>query len=81
MEEECGCGTHSEREIGSDGELGAEVNAAVGVADRQRGVAGGQGLGSHPAAVSLAWRQPPWNRRESVRGRQEERAALIHRPL
>lgn len=58
--EGCNLWTHSERKIGSNGYLGTEVNVAVGVADSKHGVPRGQGLGSHPTAVVLAWSQPLW---------------------
>lgn len=62
--------THHERKISSNCDLGTEVNVAVGVADRKRGVTRGQGFGSHSAAVILAWCQPPWMSRKRVGGSQ-----------
>lgn len=58
--------TYSEGQIGSDGDLGAEVDGAVGVADSEHGIARGQGLGSHPTAVVLAGRQPSWMKKHKV---------------
>jgi len=60
--------THSERQIGGDGDLGAEVDAAVGVADGQQGVARRQGLHPQAAAVARAWRQPPCRSNQTEEG-------------
>lgn len=54
--------TYFERKIGSDGDLGTEVEVAVGVTDGEYSVARGQGLGSHTAAVVRTWSQPLWIR-------------------
>lgn len=50
--------THSERKVGSDGDFGAQVNVAMGVADGKHSVSRRQRLGFHPAAVVLARSQP-----------------------
>lgn len=63
-----GLWTHSERKIGSNGDLRTEMDISMGVADSKHGIARGQGLGSHPTAVVLAWGQPPWIRRKRVGG-------------
>lgn len=57
--------TYFKGKIGSNGDLGTEVNVAVGVADSKHGVPRSQGLGSHPAAVVLAWSQPLWRSGQS----------------
>lgn len=69
--------THSEGQICSDGDLGTEVNVAVGVADSKHGVARSQSLSSHPAAMVLARSQPLWTRMKRVGGSQKVREDAI----